>query len=293
MPATRGKKAAAAKAAAAEAEDEPPKEGAAAAEAEAPAPAPAPAPKASPTRGRGKKRSAPEPEPEPEPEPAPEPAAADPPAPAPAAAEAAAPAPAPAPAAKAPAAKAPSAKAPAAAAAAKSTDAVEEPPAKRQVLPPRVHDVTVLLPIDAVGLIIGKGGLTMKRLVEESGAAIRVQEYMDMAKNSKQRGVTIRGNFEVRARVRFNRGIVESPHVRSACALTHSTHTHAHTHMYTATGDRAGGAGDHGPAPATTAEGGGACVRRREPVGPDATDLAISTHLTRLKRPRPRPWPRQ
>lgn len=31
---------------------------------------------------------------------------------------------------------------------------------------------------------------------------IRVQEYTDVAKNSKQRGITIRGNFDVRARVR-------------------------------------------------------------------------------------------
>ena len=46
-----------------------------------------------------------------------------------------------------------------------------------------------------------QGGLTMKRLVEESGATIRVQEYTDVAKNSKQRGITIRGNFDVSARV--------------------------------------------------------------------------------------------
>jgi hypothetical protein len=37
----------------------------------------------------------------------------------------------------------------------------------------------------------------MKRLVEESGANIRVQEYSDVAKASKQRGVIIRGAFEV------------------------------------------------------------------------------------------------
>ncbi len=38
----------------------------------------------------------------------------------------------------------------------------------------------------------------MKRLVDESGAQVRVQEYSDVAKASKQRGIGIRGQFEVR-----------------------------------------------------------------------------------------------
>lgn len=38
----------------------------------------------------------------------------------------------------------------------------------------------------------------MKRLVEESGAAVRVQEYADVARGSKQRAVMIRGGFDVR-----------------------------------------------------------------------------------------------
>lgn len=43
-----------------------------------------------------------------------------------------------------------------------------------------------------------QGGQTMKRLLEESGAGLRVQEYADVARGSKQRAVMIRGSFEVR-----------------------------------------------------------------------------------------------
>lgn len=67
-----------------------------------------------------------------------------------------------------------------------------------------------------------QGGLTMKRLVEESGATIRVQEYTDVAKNSKQRGVTIRGNLDVSARV-VRGALVDSTYC-SACSNV-STHS--------------------------------------------------------------------
>jgi hypothetical protein len=58
--------------------------------------------------------------------------------------------------------------------------------------------VTVLLPIDAVGLMIGKGGQTLKRLLEEgdSACAIRVQDYQEVRAGSKERGIILRGSFE-------------------------------------------------------------------------------------------------
>ncbi|EWM20955.1 kh domain containing protein, partial [Nannochloropsis gaditana] len=64
--------------------------------------------------------------------------------------------------------------------------------------PPRAHEVTVLLPIDAVGLMIGKGGQTLKRLLEEgnSACAIRVQDYQEVRAGSKERGIILRGSFE-------------------------------------------------------------------------------------------------
>jgi hypothetical protein len=102
-----------------------------------------PAPKAKGSPARGKKRSAPDTSTSTSTSAA---TTADPPAPAPAPAPAA------------PAAAAGAKTCGDADTAAKGAAAAGEPPAKRQqvTVPPRAHEVTVLLPIDAVGLIISK-----------------------------------------------------------------------------------------------------------------------------------------
>lgn len=60
----------------------------------------------------------------------------------------------------------------------------------------RKYYVTLLLPIDALGLVIGKGGVTLKKIAEESGARIQLQEHSTLVPNAKNRSMKLSGPIE-------------------------------------------------------------------------------------------------
>lgn len=60
----------------------------------------------------------------------------------------------------------------------------------------RKYHVTLLLPIDALGLVIGKGGVTLKKIADESGARIQLQEHSSLVPNAKNRSMKLSGPIE-------------------------------------------------------------------------------------------------
>merc|ERR1712100_87673 len=60
----------------------------------------------------------------------------------------------------------------------------------------RSYHVTLLLPIDALGLVIGKGGATLKKIADESGARVQLQEHANLVPNAKNRSIKLSGPIE-------------------------------------------------------------------------------------------------
>lgn len=71
------------------------------------------------------------------------------------------------------------------------------PPEKEE----QQYSVTILVPNEAVGLLIGKGGSTRQELMAQSGVTrLKVQDYHDIPELSTERGLTLTGTYDVRTK---------------------------------------------------------------------------------------------
>ena len=63
------------------------------------------------------------------------------------------------------------------------------------VEPPDAVYLKMLIPNKETGIVIGKGGLVLKRVIEESGARVRISAADEMLPNTGERVATVSGTL--------------------------------------------------------------------------------------------------